>query len=98
MDNIFAIFNDKLKMPETYMLEMAEREKTLRKKKKLSRAALSEKSNVSYGSLKRFEETGNISLSSLVKLSIALECPEGLEGLFPPLKPQSIEDIINGND
>ena len=97
MDNIFTIFNGNLKMPQTYLLQIAERERAIRKKKKLSRAALSEKSNVSYGSLKRFEETGNISLASLIKIAIALDSVEEFETLFRPKKAESIEDIINGN-
>ncbi len=98
MDNILAIFNGTLKTPETYLLDIAKRERTMRKKKKLSRAELSKKSNVSYGSLKRFEETGNISLTSLIKLAIALECTEEFESLFRSGKPESIEEIINGTD
>ncbi len=97
MDNIFAIFNEQLKTPETYMIQIARRERMIRKKKKLSQADLSKKSNVSYGSLKRFEETGNISLASLIKIAIALDCVEEFETLFRA-EPESIEDIINGTD
>ena len=96
MDNIFTIFNTTLKTPETYLMQIAQREKTLRRKKKLSRKELSEKSNVSYGSLKRFEETGNISLTSLIKLAIALESISEFDTLFQSKKPESIEEIING--
>ena len=96
MDNIFTIFNGTLKTPEAYLLQIALQEKTLRKKKKLSRAELSKKADVSYGSLKRFEETGNISLTSLLKLAIALECTAEFETLFRTGKPESIEEIING--
>ena len=98
MDNISAIFNDLMKTPETYMLQIAQRERVIRKKNKLSRADLSKRSNVSYGSLKRFEETGNISLASLVKIAIALDCVEEFETLFRARMPESIEDIINGTD
>jgi transcriptional regulator with XRE-family HTH domain len=98
MDNILTIFNDLSKTPDTYMLQIAQREKVIRKKEKLSRAELSEKSNVSYGSLKRFEETGNISLASLIKIAIALDCIDEFENLFRTKKPESIEDIINGTD
>ena len=98
MDNIFTIFNETLKTPEAYMLQIAQREKTLRKKKRLSRATLSAKANVSYGSLKRFEETGNISLTSLIKLAIALDCTTEFDTLFTNKKPESIEEIINGTD
>ena len=80
------------------MLQIAQREKVIRKKEKLSRAELSEKSNVSYGSLKRFEETRNISLASLIKIAIALDCIDEFENLFRTKKPESIEDIINGTD
>ena len=79
------------------MIQIARRERMIRKKKKLSQADLSKKSNVSYGSLKRFEETGNISLASLIKIAIALDCVEEFETLFRA-EPESIEDIINGTD
>ena len=98
MDNISAIFNDTLKAPETYMQQIAQRERVIRKKMKLSRADLSKRSNVSYGSLKRFEETGNISLASLIKIAIALDCIDEFESLFRTKKPESIEDIINGRN
>lgn len=98
MDNISAIFNESLKTPETYMLHIAQRERVIRKKRKLSRADLSKRSNVSYGSLKRFEETGNISLASLIKIAIALDCIDEFESLFRTKKPESIEDIINGRN
>ena len=98
MDNISAIFNDLSKSPETYMLQIAQRERAVRKKNRLSRADLSKRSNVSYGSLKRFEETGNISLASLIKIAIALDSIEEFETLFQTRKPGSIEEIINGTD
>ena len=84
-------------MPKTYLEQIAEREKAMRKKNRLSRAALSKKSNVSYGSLKRFEETGNISLASLIKLAIALDSIEEFETLFRARKVSAIEEIINEN-
>ena len=98
MDNISAIFNGDLKMPETYLREISRREREARKKMKLSREALSKKSGVSYGSLKRFEESGNISLTSLVKLAIALDCSGDLDTLFRPKRAEWIEDIINGEN
>lgn len=45
---------------------------------------LSELSGVSLGSLKRFEQTGEISLASLVALAQALECDGDLASLFAP--------------
>jgi transcriptional regulator with XRE-family HTH domain len=40
----------------------------------LSQATLAQKSGVSLGSIKRFEQDSDISLSSLLKLSLVLEC------------------------
>jgi transcriptional regulator with XRE-family HTH domain len=55
-----------------------------RKEQKISQQALSEKADVSLGSLKRFESSGEISLTSLIKLAFAL----GYEGDFDSLLAQ----------
>ena len=47
---------------------LAERHRTLRKQLKMSQKEMAERSGVSLGSLKRFENTGKISLDSLLKL------------------------------
>ncbi len=62
--------------------EIAERMVQLRKRKKLSQKSLALRSGVSLGSLKRFEQTGEISLQSLTKIAIALEVEGELEDLF----------------
>jgi len=46
---------------------LAERHRTLRKQQKMSQKEMAERSGVSLGSLKRFENTGKISLDSLLK-------------------------------
>ena len=56
--------------------------------------ALSEKSNVSYGSIKRFETTGQISLNSLTKLCVALDCADEIKNLFTNVEYGSIEEVI----
>jgi transcriptional regulator with XRE-family HTH domain len=48
----------------------------------LSQQTLSEKSGVSYGSLKKFERTGKISLESLLKLAIVLKCMDDFNNIF----------------
>lgn len=42
----------------------------------LTQEGLANKSGVSLGSLKRFEKSGQISLESLLKLAVVLECLE----------------------
>ena len=74
--------------------EIAERMIQLRKRKKLSQKSLALRSGVSLGSLKRFEQTGEISLQSLTKIAIALEVEGELEELFSKVPFASIEEVI----
>lgn len=76
---------------------IALRMRTRRKELHLSQSALAEKSGVSLGSLKRFEQDSLISLESLIKLSVVLGCEDSFEGLFPEQRKQkepSLEDIV----
>lgn len=68
----------------------------LRKRKRISQKELSKKSGVSYASIRRFETEGEISLSSLSKIAIALGVSDELEMLFTEVPFDSIEEIING--
>ena len=68
-----------------------------RKTRKLSLKRLSEVSGVSYGSLKRFESSGEIALTSLIKIALVLDCTDAFERLFADPGPQSIREIIDGN-
>lgn len=61
----------------------------------ISQLELAERSGVSYGSIKRFETKGDISLSSLIKIAIVLECEDDFKTLFSRKKYCSIEDVIN---
>ena len=73
---------------------LALRLKNIRKRRGLSQQQLIERSGVSYGSLKRFESTGQISLLSLTKLAIALNCAEDIRKLFTDVAYNSIEEVI----
>ena len=57
---------------------------------------LSSRSGVSLGSLKRFENSGQISLESLLKLAFILECLGDFDGVCnsKEVMPDSIEEII----
>jgi transcriptional regulator with XRE-family HTH domain len=48
----------------------------------LSQKSLSERSGVSFGVIKKFERTGKISLESLLKLALALDCIGAFSQLF----------------
>ena len=81
--------------PEEINMEVAKRMKILRKRVNLSRKKLSEACGVSYSSIKRFEETGNISLLSLTKMAIALDAEGDIKKLFSEVPYRSIQEVIN---
>lgn len=83
--------------PKELGMEIAANLKKLRKQRKLSQTALAEKAGVSYGSMKRFEQTGEIALESLLKIAIVLGETEPFEALFKPIEIKSIQEIIDGN-
>jgi transcriptional regulator with XRE-family HTH domain len=66
-----------------------------RKRAKLSQNKLAEKSGVSLGSIKRFENKNEISLTSLLKIALVLGYENDFEQLFSRKNYQSIEEVIN---
>ena len=83
------------KTPGEVSKEIAQRAKAKRKYMKLTQARLAEKADVSLSSLKRFERTGEISLSSLLRIAMVLDSLKEFEGLFEKPQYTSIEEIIN---
>lgn len=75
--------------------DIAQKILRLRKRKKITQKQLAARSGVSLGSLKRFEQSGEISLQSLTKIAIALDVENELEDLFNNVPFASIEEVIN---
>ena len=71
--------------------------RALRKAKGLTQNELAEKSGVSFGSIKRFERTSQISLVSLSKIAIALNVETEIMELFSKKHYTSIEEVIAEN-
>ncbi|MCF2625993.1 helix-turn-helix transcriptional regulator [Fusobacterium perfoetens] len=85
-----------IKTPKEIQMEIAKNVRKKRKELKLTQEEFAKKSGVSFGSIKRFENTGEISLFSLVKIAIVLDCENELMELFKKKEYSSIEEIING--
>ena len=75
--------------------DIAQKIVRLRKRKKITQKQLAARSGVSLGSLKRFEQSGEISLQYLTKIAIALDVENELEDLFNNVPFASIEEVIN---
>ena len=70
---------------------LAERHRTLRKQLKMSQEEMAERSGVSLGTLKRFENTGKISLDLLLKLMHLLGCLNEFDKLLLP--KENLDDV-----
>jgi transcriptional regulator with XRE-family HTH domain len=68
--------------PSEMQKAIASKARDIRLELNISQQTLSEKSGVSYGSLKKFEQTGQISLESLLKLAVILGCMDDFNALF----------------
>ena len=83
------------KTNDEIMYDLALRVKNIRKRRSITQQQLSDMSGVSYGSIKRFETSGEISLYSLVRITRALDIIDEIDNLFTQVEYKSIEEILN---
>lgn len=79
-------------------MAIAENVRNQRKIKGLTQEEFAEKCGVSFGSYKRFENKGEISLFSLVKIGKVLGCDDQLLDLFNTVHYESIEEVIRESE
>jgi len=94
------MLNINISTPTTIMNLLREKYKHKRLYLNLTQDGLASRSGVSLGSLKRFETSGNISLESLLKLSLVLKCLDDFKDIANTAQDQinTIEEIINHKD
>lgn len=83
--------------PSDVAKRLAYKIKKIRKQKKITQRELSGRSNVSYATLRKFEKTGQISLESLIKLTMELGVVNEINELFENPVYNSIEEVINAS-
>jgi len=74
---------------------LSERIRKRRREGRISQAELADKTGVSLGSIKRFETTGEISLTNLLRIAVVLGYETDFDKLFERKNYQSIDEIIN---
>jgi len=89
MDNILNINNPK-HLANLLSSEFVKQ----RLKQNISQKELAEKSGVSLGSLKRFENTSQISLKHLLQLAVTLDMAEFFHSIQNYSETMSIDDVI----
>lgn len=83
------------KTNDEIMYDLALRVRNVRKRRSITQQQLSYMSGVSYGSIKRFETSGEISLYSLIRITRALDIIDEIDNLFTQVEYKSIEEILN---
>lgn len=81
--------------PSDIAINLANKLKSIRKRRKITQKQLAARSNVSYATLRKFEKTGQISLESFIKISMELGLMNELKDLFSTPVYNSIEEVVN---
>ena len=84
-----------LDTPSDIAVKLAQKMKSIRKRRKITQKQLAARSNVSYATLRKYEKTGQISLESFIKISMELGLTNELINLFSTPVYNSIEEVIN---
>lgn len=82
-------------MPMEIQKEIARKEKARRKDKGLTQEELARRAGLSLASLRRFEQTGEISFASLVKIGSVLDDEKAFLDLFAPQEYQTMKELLD---
>jgi HTH-type transcriptional regulator/antitoxin HipB len=82
-----------LQIPEQIASTLAARLKALRLARGWKQSTLAERSGVSLASLRRFEDSGKVSLQNLLDLAFALHRLDDFDSLFQPPPASSIAEL-----
>jgi transcriptional regulator with XRE-family HTH domain len=93
--NIIALINDS---PFTVMRSIAGRVKERRLEKNLTQRDLASRSGLSFGTYRRFEMSGEISLRGLVMIALTLDMTDDFETLFSTRGYSSMSELLSRND
>ena len=81
--------------PEEVRLGIASRVKMRRLEMNLTQKGLSARAGIPLPTYRRFEVTGEISLSNLIMISVVLGMTPDLEIIFSERRYQNIDEVIN---
>ncbi len=82
-----------LETPEQVSTKLAARAKALRLARGWKQSTLAERSGVSLASLRRFEDSGRVSLQNLLDLAFALNRLDDFDALLQPPRAASIAEL-----
>jgi len=91
-DNILT-FN--LLTPEELRLHIAANVRARRLEMSLTQKGMSSRTGIPLATYKRFEQSGEISLSNLIMIAVVLRMTQELENLFAERRYRNIDEVIN---
>ncbi len=94
-NNILTLLD---KTPDSILNSIASKVKERRLERNWTQKFLASKAGMPLATYRRFEREGEISLRSLVILSIALGVEDDFNALFSTKNYQSIDDLIDSNN
>lgn len=90
-DNIISLTSNN---PKDICIEIANNVKALRLKNDLTQAGLASRADVKLATYRKFERTGEISLSNLTRVAFALNATAEFLNLFKISSYQTLEEVI----
>jgi len=81
--------------PKEVAMQLAFRVKSRRLELALTQNGLAIRAGMSLASYRRFERTGEISLSALLRVALAIDSLDEFNQLFSPQKYTSLNDVLN---
>ena len=92
MNNILAFT---MSTPAQVAMQIAMRVKSRRLELDLTQKGLAERAGIKFATYRRFEQTGEISLTSLLQIGFALNALSDFDVLFSQKQYQSIDDVLD---
>lgn len=93
-DNILSVIDHNA---DVVLKNISAKVKTRRLEMNLTQEGLASRSGISYGTYRRFEISGEISLRNLVMVAMALNCVNDFDKLFSMPTYRSISDLTELN-
>lgn len=90
IDNILSVIG---RNADSILLNISANVKARRLEKNLTQAGVASRAGISYGTYRRFETSGEISLRNLVMIAMALDATDDFDELFATPTFQSISDL-----
>ncbi len=87
-------FLNNYRFEDVVLRDVAKREKKRRKSMKITQKDMAERTGMSLGSIKRFEQTGEISFHSLLKIAFVLDCLDDFDQMFAQKYYRSAEEVL----